>query len=104
MKSAMEKALDKIGNLDIQKMEEPKKEKGKDNECCPSMDYYKPTIYLDDKELSTIGNYKIGDKVILVIECSVKSLSQHEEVKGKEKKKVLHCDLCVEAIADITKG
>jgi hypothetical protein len=105
MKSAMEKALDRIGSLNVQKLEEPKAEKSKKGDCCCPIPYDpRPTLYLDDKELSTIGNFKAEDKVILVIECSVKSIHSSERMEGKEVKKSLNCELCVEAIADITKG
>jgi hypothetical protein len=104
MKSAIEKALDKIGSLNIQNLEEPKKEKGnKGMEGSAAYDS-RPTIYLDDKELSTIGKYKAGDKVILVCECYVRSVSSYERMEGKDLKKSMNCDLCIEAIADITKG
>lgn len=105
MKSAMEKALDKIGSLNVQKLPEPKMEKPKKGECCEPMPYdSRPTIYLNDKELSTIGGYKAGDKVILVAECSIRSINTYDRMDGKEMKKTMNCDLIVEAVADITKG
>ena len=104
MKSAMEKALDKIGSLNVKQLEEPKKEKASKGECCPVSYDSRPSIYLDDKELSTIGNFKAGDKVILVVECSVRSVNTYDRMDGKEVKKSLNCDLCIEAIADITTG
>jgi len=106
MKSAIEQALDKVKNLNVQKLDEPKPEKPKKGENMTMSVAYdpRPTIYLDDKELSTIGKYKAGDKVVLVCECSVKSVSTYDRMEGKETKKSLNCDLCIEAVADITKG
>lgn len=105
MKSAMELALDKIGNINVQKIEPPAKEKvDKFANLVGEPSFYKPSLYLDDRELSTIGNYKADDKVILVIECTVKSIHSSERMEGKQIKKTLDCSLDIEAIADITKG
>lgn len=103
MKSAMEKALDKIGSLDVKKLEEPKKDKSSKGPCCEIPYDNRPSIYLDEKELSTIGNFTVGKKVVLVVECSVRSVSTYDRMEGKETKKTMNCDLVVEAIADITK-
>lgn len=106
MKSAMEIALGNVKNHSIQKLEELKKEspdKSVQGMAAPSY-YDRPKIYLDSKELSTIGNYKAGDKVVLVVECSVESVTAHDRMEGKEVKKSLNCDLVIEAIADITKA
>jgi hypothetical protein len=105
MKSVIEKALDSVKNLNVQKLEEPKPEKPKKGEENIPIAYDpRPTIYLDDKELSTIGKYKAGDKVVIVCECYVRSVNTYDRMDGKEAKKSLNCDLCIEAIADITKG
>ena len=106
MKSAIEQALDKVGKLNVQKLEEPKPEKAKKGEEMHMSIAYdpRPAIYLDDKQLSTIGNYKAGDKVVIVCECSIKSVSTYNRMEGKETKESLNCDLLIEAIADITKG
>lgn len=101
MKSVIEKALDSIKKPSVQKLDEPKKpKKGK-----LEMPVYdpRPAIYLSDKELSTIGNYKAGDKVVIACECSVRSVSTYDCLEGKETKKSLNCELLVEAIADITR-
>lgn len=103
MKSVIEKAFDNIGKLNVQKLDEPKKEKSKkDTIEMPAYDP-RPTIYLSDKELATIGSYKAGDKIVIVCECSVRSVSTYDRLEGKETKKTLNCDLLVEAIADITR-
>lgn len=103
MKSVIEKAFDNIGKLNVQKLDEPKKEKSKKGAIeMPAYDP-RPTIYLSDNELATIGNYKAGDKVVIVCECSVRSVSTYDRLDGKETKKTLNCDLLVEAIADITR-
>jgi hypothetical protein len=104
MKTAIEKALDKVGSLNVQKLEEPKAEKPKKGMGTPVAYDPRPTIYLDDKELSTIGSYKAGDKVVLVVECYVQSVSSYDRMDGKEVKKSMNCDMRIEAIADITKG
>jgi hypothetical protein len=93
-----------VKNLNVQKLEEPKQEKPKKGEVAISAYDSRPTIYLDDKELSTIGKYKAGDKVIVVCECTVRSVSTYDSMKGKDIKKSMNCDLVVEAIADITGG
>lgn len=105
MKSAIEKALDKISskNVNVQKMEEPKPPKKlKDGEI--PVANFKPSLYLDDKELPTIPKYKAGDKIILVIECTVKGTSAYDRLEGKETRKTFNADLEIDAIADITKG
>lgn len=104
MKSAIEKALDKISSPNIQNLEAPKPEKAKKGNMVESVWDDRPTIYLGDKELSSIGSYKAGDKVVLAVECSVCSVNSHDSMDGKEIKKSLNCELRIEAIADITKG
>lgn len=95
MKSAMEKAFDKVKSLNIQKLEEPKKSKG-------GFIYdSRPGLFLTDKELTALDKYKVGDNVILVIECTIKSISTNELIK--DKKKHLDCNLTINSLADITK-
>lgn len=100
MKSAMEKALDKAKSVNVQKLEEPKPPKG-----IPASDWDgRPSIYLDDKQLSTISRYKAGDKVVLAVECSVQSINTYDRKNGNKSEKSMSCSLTIEAIADITKG
>lgn len=104
MKSAIEKALDNIGKLNIQKLEEPKKLKNKKDNDVPIPVYDpRPMLYLNEKDLSTISKYKAGDKVVIVCECTVKSTAAYDRLEGKETKKAYNCDLLIEAIADITR-
>lgn len=103
MKSVIEMALDNVKRLNVQKLDEPKKEKPKKGKISAPAYDPRPTIYLSDKELATIGNYKAGDKIVVVCECSVRSVSTYDRLEGKEIKKTLNCDLLVEAIADITR-
>lgn len=102
MKSVIEKALDNVKKLNVQELGEPKSSKPSKNEI-EAMPYDpRPIIYLDDKNLPMIGRYKAGDKVILVCECSVRSVSTYDRAEGKEAKKSTNCDLVIESIADIT--
>jgi hypothetical protein len=103
MKSPIEKALDKIGSINIQKLEEPKKEKANGKNDFIVYDP-RPTIYLSDKDMPTAAKYKAGDKVIIIAECTVVSTNTHDRIEGKETKKSFNTDLRVDAIADITKG
>ncbi|MDP4292175.1 MAG: hypothetical protein Q8908_13925 [Bacteroidota bacterium] len=100
----MEEAFDSVKKLSIQSTEPPKSEKKSKNDNCCSIDSCKPCLYIDDRELPTAGNYKIDDKVVLVLECSVKGISSYMRPDGKGQKKTLNIDLTVDAIADITKG
>jgi hypothetical protein len=102
MKSVIEKALDNVKKLNVQELDEPKPQKPSKNEIEAIPYDPRPTIYLDDKELPMIGRYKAGDKVILVCECSVRSISAYDRLEGKEAKKSTNCDLVIESIADIT--
>jgi len=105
MKSAIEQALDKVKNLNVQKLDEPKPEKQKKGEDPISYTYDpRPSLYLGDEELPTIGKYKAGDKVVIVCECYVSSVNTSDRMEDKESKKSLDCNLRIEAIADITKG
>lgn len=99
MKSVIEKALDNVKKLNIQKLDEPKK--GRKTEAIAYDP--RPTLYLSDNDLSTIGNYKAGDKIVIVCECSVRSISSYDHMEGKTTKKTQNIDLLVEAIADITR-
>lgn len=100
MKSVIEKALDRVKKLDIQKLDGPKKEKGKGEEIAYDP---RPVLYLSDNDLPAISNYKAGDKVVIVCECSVRGISTYDRVDGKVTKKTQNCDLLIEAIADITR-
>jgi hypothetical protein len=102
MKSAMEMAFEKVKKLDVQKLEEPKTEKAKKGEI--SMPDSRPTLYLDEKDFPAIGHYKVGDKVVMVMECTMKSMETYEHMEGKEMKKSMTGAMTVEAMADITKG
>jgi len=101
-KSAIEIALDKVAGkkIDVNQMPEPPKEK-KGDMAMPE-GYWKPRLYLNDKELPDVSKYSAGDKVLLVIECTVESTNMYDRMDGKEKKKAFNADLCIEAIADIT--
>jgi hypothetical protein len=94
MKSAIEKALDNVKNLNVQNLEAPKPEKAKKGEVVAAYDG-RPTLYLSDKELSTIRNYKIDDDVVVVCQGKVKEISSYDSP---------HISLKIESIADVTKG
>lgn len=104
MKSAIEKALEKL-NINKVNVVEIEKEKPDDNEKdSPAVAYNPgPRLYLTDKDLEAIKDYKAGDKVILVLECCVEGRSSYSRMEGKDMKNTCNCDLCIEAIADITK-
>lgn len=101
MKSVIEKALDNVKKLNVQKLDEPEKPKKGTVETFPYDP--RPAIYLSEKDIPTIGSYKAGDKVVIVCECCVRSVSTYDRLEGKETKKALNCELLVEAIADITR-
>jgi hypothetical protein len=49
-------------------------------------DYYsRPNLYLSDKDYPDITTFKVGDKVALIVECEVKSLSSSERTDDKGK-------------------
>jgi ribosomal protein L21E len=101
--SAIEQALDKVKKPNIQKLEEPKQEKAKKSDMNMMYDD-RPRLYLNDKEMPTMKNYKAGDKVVLVCECTIKSMDMYDRMEGKESKKSMSAEMCIEAMADITKG
>lgn len=111
MKSPIEIALDKIAKGSVKSIptESPadskEDKKNSPEECMPCGDS-KPTIYLDDEDMPSIKDYKAGDKIILVIECTVDNTSTYSRA-SKDKKGVedsFSSSLKIEAIADITKG
>jgi hypothetical protein len=104
MKSAIEKALDNVKNLNVQALEAPKPEKPKKGEPVISAYDDRPTLYLDNKELTTIRDYKIGDSVVIVCQGKVQELSSYSKMEGKESNEVTNICIKVESIADITKG
>ena len=104
MKTAIENALDSIKGktVKVDKMEEPKKVKGDNTECC-SMYNGRPSLYLNEKEFSNIPGLSVGSKVVLVIECEVMSINSYSSLdKDKKPKKSYNCDLAIDAISDIT--
>lgn len=104
MKTAIEKALEKIEGqtVKVDKMEEPKKKKGDNMECC-SMYNGRPSLYLNDKEFSGIQSLNVGDKVVLVIECEIMGVNSYSNLdKDKKPVKKFNCDLAINAISDIT--
>lgn len=103
MKSVIEKALDNVKKLNVQKLDEPKPDKKSKNEIEAIPYDPRPTIYLSDDDLATICDYKAGDKIVLVCECSVRDISAYDRMEGKVTKKTQNASLLIEAIADITR-
>ncbi|EGD47133.1 hypothetical protein Cpap_1525 [Ruminiclostridium papyrosolvens DSM 2782] len=104
METAIEKALKQIKgkSVKVDKIEEPKKSKSKGDPIVYSSDP-RPTLYLDDKEFTSIPKLTVGDKVVLVVECEVKSVSNYSRLDDKNKpKQSYNCDLAINAISDIT--
>lgn len=49
------------------------------------MEDYSPSVYLDVKSLGDLKDLELGDKVTVVIQGTVSSLSQRENYGGKAK-------------------
>lgn len=62
--------------------------------------YYPPTLYLSQKELSGIDNYKVGQKVQLAISAEVTNVSMNDTGDGKS----YSASLKLTEISDITPG
>jgi ribosomal protein L21E len=101
MKTAIEKALDNVKGISIEKIEKSKKGDKKD-ECYP-IDT-RPRIYFSNADIEGIKNYKAGEKVVIVCECTVENVSNYSRTDGDkgEVKNSFSCDLVVESVADIT--
>jgi len=78
----------------------PKESGSRITESRKSGNYFKPDLYLNDKDFPGIGTWKVGDKVVLCIECGVKGMSMRDGHNRKEYNVTLEID----AISDITAG
>jgi membrane-bound inhibitor of C-type lysozyme len=104
METAIEKALKRVKgkSIKVDKIEKPKESKSKDVPIAYACDK-RPFLYLNDKEFTSIPNLTVGDKVVLVVECEVKSVSNYSSLDDKNKpKQSYNCDLAINAISDIT--
>lgn len=97
-------AIEKIANnkgVKVTKIEPPKPTKSKKHSEITAS-FYKPTLYLDNNELPTGKNYKAGEKVVLTIEGTVRSISKNDFIADGESKERVSIDIEIDAIADIT--
>lgn len=104
METAIEKALKQIKgkSVKVDKIEEQKKSKSKVGIHAYPCDE-RPALYLNDKNFTSIPKLTVGDKVVLVVECEVKSVSNYSSLDDKNKpKQSYNCDLAINAISDIT--
>lgn len=103
--SAIVKAIEsaKSKAVKVEKIELPKPSKSKSKGLVIEPGYYKPTLYIDNKELSNIGDYKAGEKLVLVIECTVKGISIDDRVDSDGKVvKRQSASIEIDSFADIT--
>lgn len=94
-------------NLKVETIEIAKEKKSKGGMipvCCDDEKrYYKPSLHITNKDLSTIDKYKAGDKVCVVIECTVTGtdIGSSLDAKGKLVKR-FSCGLDIDSFSDIT--
>ena len=103
-KSIITKAIEKAAgkSIKIEKHEDIKPKKSK-KDVLYTEGYFKPSLYLDDKDLASIGTYKVGDKVVLAIECCIKESSSREAEDEKGNKMArTSATFQIESFADIT--
>lgn len=103
MSSVIQNALEKASKstIKIETISSPKPKKSEKSmgiPCCS----YKPSLYLDDKQLASISQYKAGDKVVLVIECNVRSCSVNDRIVDGKSQKRHDAEIEIESFADIT--
>lgn len=106
MASIIQKALEnaKQSAVKIETISTPKEKpnKGKKSVPVPYNVVWKPSLYLDDKQLANIGQYKAGDKVVLVIECNVRSVNTSDRIIDGKSEKRHDAEIEIESFADIT--
>jgi hypothetical protein len=89
--------------IKVEKIEMPKQSSKKKGDMgIPTLGYYKPSLYLDDKDLSTISDYSAGEKVVLVVECTVKGVTLSDSIREGKPTKRYSAEIEIDSFADIT--
>lgn len=99
--NAMMDALKSVGSPQVHMLPKEKEPKGR-GVISESSYYNRPSIWLTNKDFPGVENFKVGQKVVLAVECTVERMSTREESEGKDRQ--TETTLEISAISDITGG
>lgn len=106
-KTDIEKMVAKLTGGDasvttIERVKELVSKKPEAIETCESNDEWdKPRIYIQGDKYPSFKKREIGETVVLIIECAVKSTSTNERMKDGKPVSEYSMDLVVEKMAEI---
>lgn len=92
-------AIKALGNKKPFKLPAPKKESSKKGAVMSIDRYYRPEIYLSDKDYPSIGDFDVGDEVTLLVTAKVTTKRAGQDTNGKDKTSV---ELEITSITDAT--
>jgi hypothetical protein len=106
-KTTFDKVIEKLQNgkcdVDMAQMKDPEKPKKGDACCCePDPDWSKPNIYVSDELPELWKETKIGDKLYIVCECRVASISSDSFTENGKKKETHSVRLVIDNFAQLS--